>query len=194
MIVTPPHTHTQNVTRYRHPSRCWPRSPMLNLRDQKRYSTASRKASSLARQYKFPLILSATLPPSQGSFDPKAWREFYLDVWHLFSNDIHRSWRQPPSSPDETMSVHWWILIPSWPQKPRVPSKFYLKQAPIKHQSHYTATILQHVADTHPGADHACRCLTCEIKRHSILAGTQIYRATIIIHAEVWKKICAWFF
>jgi hypothetical protein len=30
-----------------------------------------RKASSLARRYKFPLILSATLPPSQGSFVPK---------------------------------------------------------------------------------------------------------------------------
>jgi hypothetical protein len=48
------------------------------LRDQETLYRITRKASSLARQYKFPLMLSATLPPSQGSFAPK------LDVSSLW--------------------------------------------------------------------------------------------------------------
>jgi hypothetical protein len=44
---------------------------LFNMRDQERHSTASPEKLALARQYKFPSLLFATLPPSQGSFTPK---------------------------------------------------------------------------------------------------------------------------
>jgi hypothetical protein len=51
------------VTYSGHPSKWWSLSPMLNLSDQEIRSTTSPERK-VARQYKFPLILSATLDQS----------------------------------------------------------------------------------------------------------------------------------
>jgi hypothetical protein len=61
------------VTCSGHPSRCWPRSPLLNFRDQEKHSRyrITRKASSLARQSKLPLYRPLHFPPSEESFVPK---------------------------------------------------------------------------------------------------------------------------
>jgi hypothetical protein len=60
-------THT--VTCSSHPSRCWPCSLLLSLRDHKRHSTASPVKLALleAGQYKFPLYCPLNFPPFRKS-------------------------------------------------------------------------------------------------------------------------------
>jgi hypothetical protein len=93
------------------------------------YCMHHHNASSLARQYKFLPILSATFPSSQGSFASKlgvsSLRMFgtcSTTASAVHDDSPRRPWTKPRSYLDESWD------IPSWPQRPRAPQKLYLKQ------------------------------------------------------------------
>jgi hypothetical protein len=110
------------VTCCGHPSRCWPRSPFLNFRDQETLHGITRKGSSLVRQYKYSLYCPLHFP--------FFWEASSRNLsWVLFecltqrhqpfitttcrsrtqpgpNTSLSSSWRHSPSSPDDTTSVY----------------------------------------------------------------------------------------
>jgi hypothetical protein len=102
-----------------------------------------KKASSLARQYKFPLILSATLPPSQGSFVPKLDASSLWMFGNATASIVHND---TPVALGWHTSEHiayllYWRLLLSSPDSTTFVQDSPRRRLPTQHQNLYAATI-----------------------------------------------------
>jgi hypothetical protein len=137
-----------------HPFRCWPRSPLLNLRDQERPSTASQESYLSGKAVYVPSYTVRHTSPFSGKLHPEAWHEFSQDVWHLLSNGIRRSWRHPPSSPDKNhvhtrMNPHPFMATKAQSSTNTLPETG-LHQTPKSLRCHHLVTCSGHPSECWP--------------------------------------------
>jgi hypothetical protein len=162
------HIHTC-VTCSGHPSKCWPRSLQLNSRDQDKHNAASPEKLALwkgsissllycpphfphlreASPRSLTWVLSGCLAPAQQRHPP------FMTTTTVVSGRNHvRTWVNPHL-----------ILAKKAQSSTEALPETGLHQTPESLRCHHSLRV---VAVTHPGADHARRCLTFVIKRNTL--------------------------